>query len=78
MKVMCINDDFLEKDGNEPKVGEIVTVVGICQKYKGNYFLLEYPRCKQGIRISFRPNRFAPISDIDEKELIKERELVNA
>ena len=80
MKVMCIDDRFIKKDGNEPKVGEIVTVIEIIDNnpYKGNYVLLEYPKSKNGNKLCFRPSRFAPISNIDEKELIKERELVNA
>ena len=79
MKVMCIDDNFLIKDGNEPKIGEVVTVIDICEINKGNYILSEYPVSKNGIPLCFIPNRFIPLSDIDETELVKQREseLVN-
>ena len=83
MKVMCINDFFISTLNGEralfyPKVGEVVTVINI--KDNGYYLLLEYPT--NGFIFSnlcgWNPSKFIPLSNIDETELIKERELVNA
>jgi len=69
MKVMCIDDHWVELDGsksntNDPSFGEIVTVV----ETKNNwgfmvYILLEYPY-KGGYSVK----NFAPLSDKDETE----------
>lgn len=75
MKVMCIDDTYSFKDGTEPKYGEIVTA-SQCDQYKECYDLKEYPINSFGVPQSFRKKRFIPLSDIDEAELIKERELV--
>lgn len=74
---MCIDDSIGTPDGIYPNVGEIVTVIQ-CHFFHQNYFVLEYPFGKSGFQQSIRKSRFIPISNIDEKELIKERELVNA
>lgn len=75
---MCINN----KDGVHEvaslllRVGEKYTVVG--QSSKGGYILEEIKfNPKSGKSLSFTKERFIPLSDIDETELIKERELVN-
>lgn len=69
---MCINDDFLEKTNN-PVVGEIVTGMQ-CNKYSFCYKLSEYLIDFDGIPQSFRKINFIPLSEIDETELVKERE----
>jgi len=77
MKVMCIDDKFVFYDGSEPKYGEIVTA-SQCQVYNECYDLAEYPKDSFGMIQSFKKIRFIPLSDIDETELVKERELLNA
>jgi hypothetical protein len=79
MKMMCIDDNFITKDGFEPKFGEIVTATQTREpEFYDCYDLLEYPLDSEGNEICFDKKHFAPLSDIDETELIKERELVNA
>lgn len=76
MKVMCIRDDFKEKTNN-PSVGEILTASQNCvypQAYDIHEYLIDFdgtPQC-------FLKSYFIPLSAIDETELVKERELVNA
>lgn len=81
MKVMCIDDRFISRHNGEktlvnPQVGEIVTVT--CTKDNGFYVLQEYPTNGFG-DTAWNPTKFIPLSDIDETELVKEREteLVN-
>jgi len=76
MKVMCISENFLFFDGFEPKVGEILTAHQ-CPVYEADFDIIEYPFDSKGNPQSFRKNNFAPLSDIDEMELVNERELVN-
>lgn len=81
MKVMCVTDNFINRKYNKkaincPKFGEIVTVLSLNEK--GYYYLLEYPKDDYGNNAVFNSSKFIPLSNIDEKELIKERELVNA
>lgn len=74
MKVMCIDDSFMLKDGLEPKVGEIVTARQSPEpEFKDCYDLFEYPIDIDGDEVCFNKKYFAPLSDIDETELIKER-----
>lgn len=75
MKVMCIDDKPMDSRGIYPKFGEIVTV-SQCPIFPQNYDVAEYPNGKDGNPQSMRKTRFIPISDIDETELVKERELV--
>ncbi len=76
MKAMCINDNVVNTIGIYPKVGEVLTVKQ-SDFYPDNYVVLEYPIDKSGHHQSFGKYRFIPLSDIDETELIKERELIN-
>ena len=69
---MCIDDNFLEKTNN-PKMGEIVTA-SQCPIYDSAYDIQEYLIDFDGVRQSFHKSNFAPLSDIDETELVKERE----
>ena len=76
MKVMCIDDNYKEICGQEPSFGEIVTATQ-CDTYLDCYDIHEYLKSKNGIPQSFLKKRFAPISEIEETELVKERELIN-
>lgn len=78
MKVMFIDDTNVPCVAIVPKIGEIVTIDGNSYFYPNNYYIKEYFFDKKGNPQSFKKRRFIPLSDIDEKELIKERELVNA
>ena len=75
MKVLCIDNS----DGPF-KVASILLVEGNIYTVTGtegeSYFLAEIKiNPKTGNKITFGKRRFIPISNIDEKELIKEREL---
>lgn len=83
MKVMCING---AKKGQKTLGGlplpkrleiyenQIYFVVGETEVFGNELYLLQgFPK-----NFGYRKSRFIPLSDIDEKELIKERELVNA
>lgn len=77
MKVMCIKDGQwrgkLTGDPAEgPKYGEVVTVVDeVTTSDKDVYILQEYPDAR-----GYAKKRFIPLSDIDETELVSEREAV--
>ena len=78
MKVMCIDDrPPLFSSAIMPKYGEIVTA-SQCTCHYDCYIIAEYLFTIQGYPQSIPKKRFIPLSDIDETELIKERELVNA
>ena len=77
---MCINDNFKTACGikavkNHPKFGEICTVVDRWES--GSYVLSEYFQYN-GYPCAWNHKKFIPLSDIDETELIKEREVINA
>ncbi len=79
MKVICIDGNFIssitgKKLNKCPKEGEIVTVIS--KKYIGFYSLKEYPISESGFNAHWNNTKFIPLSNIDEKELIKERELL--
>ena len=74
MKVIFIDDRDVNPVAIIPKIGEIVTVEGSSYIYPNNYYIKEYPFGKDGIRQSIKKHRFIPLSDIDETELVKERE----
>lgn len=76
MKVICINHDLFEDDlpygPDDPQVGEVCTVIDICigydEKGKGfpSYELEGYSPWVYDQR------NFAPLSDLDETELVTE------
>jgi hypothetical protein len=72
MRVMCIDDRFRE-GGNNPKVGEIVSA-SQCEIYPESYRIHEYLIDFDGREQSFRKIFFAPLSDIDERELLEQRQ----
>lgn len=77
MKVLCIKNGVWSvngfKDPYGPKFGEIVTATQ-CPVYKNNYDILEYPLDTDGTPTSYAKKSFIPISNIDETEMIKQRE----
>jgi hypothetical protein len=79
MKVMCIDDNFtctehkIKATVTHPKVGEICTIIDRWES--GSYVLAEY-KYYLGYECAWGCNKFIPLSDIDETELVKERELV--
>lgn len=77
MEVMCINDSGFTIILRHPKCGEIVDVIDSIE-HKESYIVSGYEIDIDGSRCYFKKHRFVPLSDIDEKELVKERELLNA
>lgn len=80
IKVICIDDNFfapkyLKTPKIHPKEGEICTVIET--KPDGYYVLLEYlyTDIASGTP-KWNPKKFIPLSNIDETELIKEREVL--
>jgi hypothetical protein len=76
MKVMCI-DGTPSKNSNVIDIpfGRIVTVAGEAGFNQGedHFFILEYPRSKSGKKAAYTKRRFAPLSEIDETELVEQR-----
>jgi hypothetical protein len=79
MRVICIDN----RDGKWGvaskllKEGEIYTAID-CSTDNTCYRIYEIPvDPSDNITIFFKKYRFIPLSEIDEKELVKERELVN-
>lgn len=69
MRVMCIKDVWdYTLPGPYPEVGESYTVVGTIERFDILYYHLEecHPKC------AFDSSYFIPLSDIDEKEMIRE------
>ncbi len=73
MRVICIDD--LAKDGHrlQIKEGEIYTASD-CPR-KGYYIIHEYPKY-DGCIVCYEKERFIPLSEIDETELINNKEEV--
>jgi hypothetical protein len=74
MRVICVNDKVVNPFCNYPKFGEVVNV-SQCDVRDDHYDVQEYPLDINGNPQSIAKYRFIPLSDIDETELIKEREL---
>lgn len=80
MRVICI-DATINMQAPNPckplfKEGQCLDVEQ-CSQHMGNYKVLQYPNSPQhGKPVSWRKERFIPLSSIDEKELQKEREVV--
>jgi len=81
MKMMCIKEgqwvratDYKPADGPNPQYGDIVTVIdqriitGLEVVILAEYYSL----------MGYLRKWFIPLSDIDETEMIREKELVNA
>ncbi len=77
MKVMCIDDTHWFRPGLPcPEFGEVVTVcAAFTSPYNGEdvYAFVEYPLIL-GLKFrTFSQKYFAPLSDIDETELVNEK-----
>jgi len=76
MKVICIkvnrtNDQDIT-DIPHPELGETVTVIDTDDKYGEHFYQLhEYP-CYKGQRLWYNSTSFAPLSNLDETELVTE------
>lgn len=84
MKVLCIDASNQVNDGTPNVIeGEVYTAIGVTIT-DTSFILKELDRgndclnVQLGIRTTggYSKRRFVPISNIDEKELIKERELL--
>lgn len=79
MKVLCIKNGawYYRKSKNPvlhkcPKFGDIVTVSGT-SVIDGWYILAEYPNTGEP-EYGWNPKNFIELSDIDEKELLEQRQ----
>ena len=79
MKVICIDENFIsskhmKKPSIHPKEGEICTVVEVSDD--GFYMLSEYLSTDLDTKVAMWVcSKFIPLSDIDETDLVKEREV---
>lgn len=75
MKVMCIDGEWKGTAIGKPAFGVIYTVIDSV-KSQGIvwYELAEFPPDRRGRRDHYESKAFIPLSDIDETELVKERE----
>jgi hypothetical protein len=79
MKVMCIDDTKWHKDSKCPAFGEICTVeksFNCPGSGTPSYSFFEYPIEPPAQYRCFSQSRFVPLSEIDETELVNEREQV--
>jgi len=82
MKVICIlpsewGSEMTNSKANGPSFGEICTAKQ-CAVHDDSYDIAEYPFNEDGRPQSFVKKCFAPVSDIDETEFVREynKELV--
>lgn len=73
MKVICIDAANHIPSAIIIPEGEVVNV-SQCPIYSNGYDVLKYPNDKNGRAISYRKTRFIPCSDIDETELLHQRQ----
>lgn len=78
MRVMCISQKMAKNGMYTIPFGETVTVVGESPVYTDSWYIAEYPVSKDGIKCSYKKIHFIPLSNIDEMELVNERELQEA
>jgi hypothetical protein len=77
LKVICINDSKWHNASRCPAFGEICTVENAIISPFSNtpvYTLVEYPPIPPSTRRLFSQDYFLPLSDIDETELVNEKE----
>lgn len=75
MKVICIDDKHWHSDTKCPEFGEIVTVEkAFASPDTGNpvYTFFEYPPANTSLFRCFSQKYFAPLSNLDETELVTE------
>lgn len=73
MKVMCIDDSLNNPYAIIIPFGEIVTA-SQSLKHHDVYDIAEYPLGTDGRSMSYYKWRFAPLSNIDEMELLEQRQ----
>lgn len=77
MKVLCLNERFNQSHGSQghphPYIGDIDEVIYRFQ-FEGRWYL----ELKRFEGDAFTETSFSPLSDIDELELVNEKQLVNA
>lgn len=76
MKVLCVNNDFENIIVEKPLVGKDYTVVYTYNHilFGQFYELAEFPPAAEGSKDLWDANSFVPLSEIDEMELVRERE----
>lgn len=77
MKLVCINTALVPSDFPKLEEGQIYTSDGSPDNDINNdyYCLAEIPwMCDNGYRYGYLKSRFIPLSNIDETELIRERQ----
>lgn len=75
MKVICVNDNVTNSKVIPPIVGEYYTLTSKCPKYANSWFVKELPLAKDGQSlVSYHECHFAPTSNIDERELLEQRQ----
>lgn len=67
MRVICINDTWDIKNINNPVFGEITNVIQVL-----NFFGWSYYHFKEYEGYIYHTENFAPLSEIDETEMIRE------
>jgi hypothetical protein len=76
MKVMCITEDWITIRGTgdepRPKFGDIDEVIGDFVHNGEQYYYL----ARFGKEHVYGKRHFAPISEIDEMEMIREKEMI--
>lgn len=81
MRVMCIDDTKWDNKSRCPVFGEICTIEkSFISPFSGNpvYSFVEYPVAPPQIFRCFYQKYFVPLSDIDETELVNEKEQSHA
>lgn len=72
-KIVCIKAFIKDADGNEPSVGDVVTMNGVFDaKPKTHIFLLEWPLAKCGRKQAFTARGFVPLEDWKQAEYMVE------
>lgn len=74
MKLICISNKFRNHIMPPLIVGEVYTSFGRSEHYPDGYYLEEIPFTAIGSKASYHEKHFIPLSDIDETELLKQRE----
>ena len=82
---MCIKNgnwfseiDNMVSTDNDPKFGEIVTILQECDQNPCNWEISEYLYDSTGRRQGYNKKHFAPLSNIDEMELVNELQTINS
>lgn len=71
-QIVCVNDNYPNKDINGPKRNEIVTCAGYSALFPGSIYVKEYEYASDGMRQSIADSHFEPLMDIYELQSILE------